>query len=250
MSAPSLEEAARDIAQAEPGARRERASAVLLEAVQRSAEKLIGEPALRADIAQDAWLALYQMLRRGRIPDDLAGYLHRTVRNRHWSHLRSRRSARGTLERLPEPASTADPEHDALTHEEQERARAQAEQLWTILDRVAQHAIEQRAPAHRRHLQQAWREMKAMFRDERSQTEVLTDEGELEGGTLEAAVARLHTRHRRARLELRRALERLTSTGELMGEDARIASAALAHLVRRVSAADEAERRSAEEHSR
>lgn len=241
----SLDEAVQRIASGAGGHAREEAAEALLNAIRRDAARIVALPSARADIEQEAWIAIWRRVRSGRVPDDVAAYVYKTVLNRYRSTLRPSRPAAEATERIAGPERTA--EELALDAEDEAARRDRGDRVWSILDRVAQHAVDRRAPAHRHHLEQAWREIKALFREEKSQMEVLDAEGELAGGDVEAAAARMHTRHRRARRELRAALDVLTRSGELVPEDGELASSALALLLRRVSARPSDERRGRED---
>jgi RNA polymerase sigma-70 factor (ECF subfamily) len=93
--------------------------------VQRILCRMLGDPVLADDLAQDTFLALYMHPPQLQADDELVrAWLYRVALNRGYNALRSRRRQQEHLPALSSPAPEVDPEQEALRAEERAHVRA------------------------------------------------------------------------------------------------------------------------------
>ena len=93
--------------------------------VQRILCRMLADPVLADDLAQDTFLALYTHPPQLQADDELArAWLYRVALNRGYNALRSRRRQQEHLPALSSPEPEVDPEQEAMRGEERAHVRA------------------------------------------------------------------------------------------------------------------------------
>lgn len=195
----------------------------------------------RDDCAQEVTFKLWKRLAMGDCPvsqptaQACAAYMKSMVTNWVTDRLRRAKRARQGLARFVDQASltscVGDAESAALEREHQEDAAERRALVWSILAQLAARAIERRAPRHRPHLVQGWREIEAIVRDGAPLDAVLELARDATRAERTRARNAAYKRHERTRSALEEALEEL-ARAELGAEQVELARLAIAQLAR------------------
>ncbi len=198
------------------------------------------------DCAQDVTFKLWKRLSIGNCPVGelshaaCAAYVRKMAAN--WMIDRRRRHQTRThygdqlRHQIDPQRASNDVEQRAVEAEEERETTQRGAQAWALLDRLALHAIEHRQARHRPHLEEGWREIKAMVLESTTLEQLLEARGEVEPGHEAESRVRArnaaYKRHQRTREALEASLGALARSGVLGAGEVEIARLAISALAR------------------